>query len=169
MQNMLSSSTNSLQKKVVASLIEEPRPELSEMVYSSTCPFVINYKPKTDVQMLDTYKILTFDNPDGGVWKQGWRIEVNEKDWNRQNKLKVFVVPHSHNDPGWIRTLNEYYTMQTKHILDNMLQKLPEDPRRKFIWAEISYLSMWWKELDKESRNNVKRYVDIKVFYKTLN
>ncbi|KAH1015266.1 alpha-mannosidase 2 isoform X1 [Dendroctonus ponderosae] len=158
MQNILSSSTNAARKSPV-NYIPLETPQVSTMIYNSSCPISKFYRPKVDIQMLDLYNTLTFDNPDGGVWKQGWRIQIDEKEWNRQNKLKVFVVPHSHNDAGWTRTLLEYYSTQTKHILNNMLQKLPEDPRRKFIWAEISFFSMWWAELDNGNKEAVKRLI----------
>ena len=51
---------------------------------------------ETFFKMLDVYDFLPFDNPDGGAWKQGWNVQ---RDKNEEH-LDVFVVPHSHNDPG---------------------------------------------------------------------
>ncbi|KAM9840891.1 alpha-mannosidase 2 [Aulostomus maculatus] len=111
------------------------------------------------VQLLDVYKLLSFDNPDGGAWKQGFEIHYQGNEWDGQ-PLEVFLVPHSHNDPGWLKTFYSYYQDQTKHILDNMLVKLSEDGRRKMIWAEISFFSKWWNDIDQQKREMVKRLLE---------
>lgn len=57
---------------------------------------------------------------------------------------------------GWLKTFEDYFASQTKHILNNMVTKLYEDSRRKFIWAEISFFAMWWEGASEEQRNRVK-------------
>lgn len=114
----------------------------------------------TDVQMLKFVDALPFDNPDGGVWKQGWDVTYPKNKWGATKKLHVYVVPHSHNDPGWVKTFDDYYEAQVKHIFENVLKKLEEDPRRKFIETEISFFSTWWKSIDQDKRKRVKRLVE---------
>ncbi|XP_072930034.1 alpha-mannosidase 2 [Epargyreus clarus] len=144
---------------------DEP-PRMHIKFNMSTCP-IQQTKSKTDVQMLSMYESITFEDRDGGVWKQGWNIEYKDNQWSQKNKLKVFIVPHSHNDPGWIKTFENYYKAQTKAIFTNMVEKLPEGKGRKFIWAETSYLSLWWNsdatEKEKATFQNLLKSGQIEI------
>ncbi len=101
---------------------------------------------------------LPFADEDGGAWKQGWDVEPIEL--TSDKPLRVFVVPHSHCDPGWIKTFDEYFRTQTKKILTNVIESLLKDDRRRFIWAEISYFEWWWTEQSEETKENVRKLME---------
>lgn len=106
------------------------------------------------------HRELLFDDVERGVWKQGFEIHPKRNQWSREHLLHVFIVPHSHNDPGWLRTVDEYFQASTKAILNLTTLKLSHNKNMSFIWAEISYLSMWWNDADEESRRRFWLLVD---------
>ncbi|KAJ8775008.1 hypothetical protein K2173_020012 [Erythroxylum novogranatense] len=112
-----------------------------------------------DITTKDLYDKIEFLDLDGGPWKQGWRVSYRGDEWDRE-KLKVIVVPHSHNDPGWKMTVDEYYVKQTRPILDTLVETLSKDSRRKFIWEEMSYLERWWRDSTDEKRESFTNLVN---------
>ncbi|KAL3526463.1 hypothetical protein ACH5RR_011119 [Cinchona calisaya] len=106
-----------------------------------------------DLNTKDLYEKIQFLDEDGGAWKQGWKVTYKGNEWDNE-KLKIFVVPHSHNDPGWRLTVEEYYDRQSRHILDTIVDTLSKDSRRKFIWEEMSYLERWWRDTSETKKES---------------
>ncbi|KAK6025180.1 glycosyl hydrolase family 38 protein [Ostertagia ostertagi] len=135
--------------------------ELHKSVTKSSvpvCQLRANYSnSNADVQMLDLYDVLSFDNPDGGAWKQGWEVTYDKGKVAEEKTLQVIVLPHSHCDPGWIKTFEEYYHSQTRDILDGMVKHLGEEQQKdmRFIYAEISFMEMWWRDQSDDVRKKV--------------
>ncbi|KAJ9135230.1 hypothetical protein P3X46_032438 [Hevea brasiliensis] len=106
-----------------------------------------------DITTKGLYDKIEFLDVDGGPWKQGWKVSYKGNEWDTE-KLKVFVMPHSHNDPGWKLTVDEYYERQSRHILDTIVETLSKDGRRRFIWEEMSYLERWWRDAAEDKRES---------------
>ncbi|AQL00844.1 Alpha-mannosidase 2 [Zea mays] len=118
----------------------------------------IGREAPVDITTRDLYDRIEFSDVDGGAWKQGWEVKYRGDEWDTE-KLKVFVAPHSHNDPGWIRTVEEYYQRQSRHILDTIVESLSKDSRRKFIWEEMSYLERWWRDAPPKKQEALAKLV----------
>lgn len=80
----------------------------------------------------------------------------------RTERLEVVFVPHSHSDPGWLKTLNEYFDDQTRPTLNFMVEKLMKYPNMTFVWAESVFLAQWWVDLDNEMKRNVRKLIERK-------
>lgn len=104
-----------------------------------------------------------YEKENKGPWKQGWDYEYDGR-FDTGEKLHIHLVPHSHNDPGWLKTYSQYYSQETKHILNTLVDALTKDRRRTVIWAEMSYLSLWWAEASDAYRKKIKAIVKSKQF-----
>lgn len=63
--------------------------------------------------MSEIFEVLPFDNPSGGAWKQGFEVTYSMSSYER-DPLQVYIIPHSHNDPG--RRSNDSSYHQTSHL-----------------------------------------------------
>lgn len=90
-----------------------------------------------DITTKDLYDRIEFKDVDGGPWKQGWQVTYKGDEWEKE-KLKIFVVPHSHNDPGWKLTVEEYYQLQSRHILDTIVETLSKVTKKSTYRDDVS-------------------------------
>jgi hypothetical protein len=66
----------------------------------------------------------------------------------------VHFVHHTHDDVGWLKTVDEYYSgvnndiqrVEVKLILDEVMPELIKDPKKRFSYVEMKFFSMWWKD-----------------------
>lgn len=83
------------------------------------------------------------------------------------NKINVHFVAHTHDDVGWLKTVDQYYigsnnsiaVANVQFILDTVMDKLEENPDRKFIYVEQAFFQRWWKEQGPKRRAFVHRLV----------
>lgn len=71
--------------------------------------------------------------------------------------LQVYVVPFSHNDPGWLKTFENYFDTKTRFILDNAVEKLNQYEDMRFVWSEISFLSKWWNTVANSTQKRIMK------------
>ena len=73
---------------------------------------------------------------------------------NMDTHLKVHIVPHSHDDVGWLKTVDEYFTgvdagrshASVDLILTEVVEQLLLDPKKRFTYVEMKYFTMWYKK-----------------------
>ncbi|CAF1141929.1 unnamed protein product [Rotaria sordida] len=86
----------------------------------------------------------------------------------KSDKLNVHIVAHTHDDVGWLKTVDQYYygsrgeivRRGVQYILDSVVQALVENSDRRFIYVEMAFFWRWWNQQSDDMRNTVKQLVN---------
>ena len=71
----------------------------------------------------------------------------------------MHVIAHTHDDVGWLKTYQEYFTGQQgdaahasiDQFITEVVNERLKHPERKFTYFEIKFFSMWYKRQDKDT------------------
>ncbi|EDW37366.1 GL26214 [Drosophila persimilis] len=86
----------------------------------------------------------------------------------KSNMINIHMVPHSHDDVGWLKTVDQYYyghksNIQhagVQYIIDTVISELIKNPDRRFIQVETSFFAKWWQEQPETTKLVVKKLVN---------
>ncbi|XP_004716876.2 lysosomal alpha-mannosidase-like [Echinops telfairi] len=81
--------------------------------------------------------------------------------------LNVHLVAHTHNDVGWLKTVDQYFYEvslplfpgSVRNILDSVVRALLVNPTRRFTYVEMAFFSRWWKLQNKRMQKIVQDLV----------
>ena len=76
-------------------------------------------------------------------------------------------MPHSHDDVGWLKTVDEYFEgtkseIQSTNVnveLTNVMNALLDNPARKFSEVEMKFFKMWWQGQNEKMKEDVRGLV----------
>ncbi|XP_008287607.1 lysosomal alpha-mannosidase [Stegastes partitus] len=86
----------------------------------------------------------------------------------KPNMLNVHLVPHTHDDVGWLKTVDQYFYGDrndiqhagVQYILDSVVDQLLKNPDRRFIYVETAFFYRWWKQQSSSMQQTVKQLVN---------
>ena len=86
--------------------------------------------------------------------------------WTEAKKI-IHICPHSHDDVGWLKTVDQYFDGSEKDIqwtnvantIETVINSLLQDPARRFVQIEMKFFSMWFYEQNEETKMKVRKLV----------
>eukprot|EP01116_Phalansterium_solitarium_P021418 TRINITY_DN664_c0_g1_i1.p1 TRINITY_DN664_c0_g1~~TRINITY_DN664_c0_g1_i1.p1 ORF type:complete len:981 (-),score=289.32 TRINITY_DN664_c0_g1_i1:155-3097(-) len=83
----------------------------------------------------------------GLVWScSAVSSQSTEGKYGNSSMIYGFIVPHSHDDVGWLFTIEEYYVVRVQFIIGQAIDSLWMNPNRRFIIVEMAYFTIWWEK-----------------------
>jgi hypothetical protein len=83
------------------------------------------------------------------------------------SKPRVHLVPHTHDDVGWLKTVDQLQyglnmTIQpawVNAILDGVVGDLSMNPDRRFTYVETAFFWRWWRQQNSATHDVVRKLV----------
>lgn len=99
----------------------------------------------------------------GCLYAAVWCLQLCVFGSSGAQPLRIHFVAHSHDDPGWLKTVDQCYTGSHQHIqnaaveyiLDSVVQCLGANRDRTFSFGEIAFFSRWWIRQTPETQSQV--------------
>nr|XP_035960565.1 epididymis-specific alpha-mannosidase [Halichoerus grypus] len=73
--------------------------------------------------------------------------------------IRVFVVPHSHMDVGWIYTVQESLRAYAANVYTSVVEELMLQNHRRFIAVEQEYFRLWWDGIASDRQKRQVRHL----------
>ncbi|XP_012584627.1 PREDICTED: lysosomal alpha-mannosidase isoform X2 [Condylura cristata] len=98
-----------------------------------------------------------------GAWAAGYKTCPKVM----PDMLNVHLVAHTHDDVGWLKTVDQYFYgihndiqhAGVQYILDSVISALLAEPTRRFIYVEIAFFSRWWHQQTNATQEVVRDLV----------
>ncbi|KYO34592.1 lysosomal alpha-mannosidase [Alligator mississippiensis] len=82
--------------------------------------------------------------------------------------LNVHLIPHTHNDVGWLKTVDQYFYgarndiqhAGVQYILDSVMPQLQADPTKRFVYVEVAFFYRWWQLQPEPIRQLVRELIN---------
>jgi len=95
------------------------------------------------------------------------RYNTNAARRDEPGITNIHVIAHTHDDVGWLKTVDEYYaglnnTIQhasVRHILESTVESLLKDPSRRFIYVEQAFFQRFFNERTDAEKAVVRQLV----------
>ncbi|CAI2379380.1 unnamed protein product [Moneuplotes crassus] len=96
------------------------------------------------------------------------KLQAKQGKASGKDKTVVHIIPHSHDDVGWLKTLDQYFwglreDIQRANvylIIDSAITELTLNPERRYTEVEMAFFMRWWEQQDDAKKETVRNLVN---------
>ena len=70
-------------------------------------------------------------------------------------------MAHTHDDTGWLVTVDQYYVDIIQWIFYSMIPALQANPSHKFTYVEMAFFWRWWNNQDDNTKEIMQKPLSV--------